>query len=79
MLQVLAAQALRTLIIHPKVDEEHSILDWETEQLDWAALEMVDRRAEIVARAGTPRDFPYTTTSTRRIADSPLALSRIRS
>ncbi|KAL1709347.1 hypothetical protein EV121DRAFT_194984 [Schizophyllum commune] len=39
MLQVLAAPALRTLIVHLKVDEEHSILDWETEQLDWAALD----------------------------------------
>ncbi|KAI5885090.1 uncharacterized protein SCHCODRAFT_01193964 [Schizophyllum commune H4-8] len=39
MLQVLAAPALQTLIIHLKVDEDHSILDWETEQLDWAALD----------------------------------------
>lgn len=39
MLQVLAAPAFQTLIIHLKVDEDHSISDWETEQLDWAALD----------------------------------------
>ncbi|KAL1667918.1 hypothetical protein GGF50DRAFT_86393 [Schizophyllum commune] len=39
MLQVLAAPAFQTLIIHLKVDEDDSISDWETEQLDWAALD----------------------------------------
>ncbi|KAI5885087.1 uncharacterized protein SCHCODRAFT_02521032 [Schizophyllum commune H4-8] len=39
LLEVVAAPALRNVVVHLKVDDEYSVLHWEPEQPDWAALD----------------------------------------